>query len=246
MSEAIHMTPSHGEYKKEKYILWKEVLKNLIVDVDKLSAKEVSEKLNTYSETKPWDKNSNTFEMMALYQKSLQLLWSKEVKKVDALFGWDTFKWIKEIQEKNLGFKWRDIDGLPGPTTTKALIKELQKRDTPVQEKVVPAENTENAKISELIGNAKKKSDIVYLTWAGSFYNGSSPTSIEYAVVKQLDGEFYLYDKPVGWIRTIYRTDGKYTLISSATVKEWNITQLKWVPIKEAIYMPTPKLQIQQ
>ena len=81
-----------------------------------------------------------------------------------------------------------------------------------------------------------------------SFYNGSSPVLIDYAIIKQPDGEFFLYDKPSSdWIRTIYRTDSKHMIISSATVdQKWEIKTLKWEPIKKADYMPTPRPGKQQ
>lgn len=87
-------------------------------------------------------------------------------------------------------------DGFPGPKTTKALIEALKKLDTPVQAKAVPTENGEKIKIDEIIGNAKKNSMISRMSSAESFYNGSSPVLIDYAIIKQPDGEFFLYDKP--------------------------------------------------
>lgn len=87
-------------------------------------------------------------------------------------------------------------DGLPGPTTTKSLIEALKKLDTPAQAKVVPAENPEKIKIAGLIENAKKNSMISRMSSSESFYSGSSPALIDYAVIKQRDGEFYIYDKP--------------------------------------------------
>ncbi len=168
MSEIARMTPSQGEYKKERIHLWKEVLKNLIDDIDGLSTKDVIDKLDKYKEVKPWiDKNSNTFEMIALYQKSLQLLWSVKVGKVDALFWWATHRELKEIQEKKLGLKWKDIDGLPGPTTTKKLIKELQKLEKPV-EKPTPPASLEKPKAIE---NSRVKEVDIYLTSTEKYKN---------------------------------------------------------------------------
>jgi len=244
MSEIARMTPSQGEYKKEKYILWKESLEKTIEEVKNLSSKDVSERLKKYENTIPGATKENTFEMMALYQRALQLLWFKEIW-ITARFRTETFTTLEKAQSTKLGMK--KGDGFPGPKTTKALIEALKKLDTPVQAKAVPTENGEKIKIDEIIGNAKKNSMISRMSSAESFYNGSSPALIDYAIIKQPDGEFFLYDKPsIDWIRTVYRTNNKYTMISSASVdKEWKITPISWIPIN-APYMPTPVPQKQQ
>ena len=150
MTENLHTIPLDKKYTWEKINLSKEVLKETIERIKKLDKDEVTEALKEYINHRPGiDTGEGTFEMMALYQRSLQLLWSDIT--VDALFWRQTYTILKTIQEKKLGFQWKDIDGLPGPKTTTALIEALQKEiEKPKAEVKVPEEKPkEEEKVPE-------------------------------------------------------------------------------------------------
>lgn len=240
------MYPSHGEYTKEKKELWKESLQKTIEAVKNMNINQIKEWLKKYKDTKPGsDANENTFEMTALYQRALQLIWYKEIK-IDALFGASTYRELKKAQENNLGFKWKSIDGLPGPTTTVALITILDATENAInkenEERKINEQDKKNVTAS--IENARKPSMISRLSWNGSYYNGSSPAIIQYAMIQQPDGEFYIYDIPNKWVRTVYRITATQEIKGISTVTEkWEIIQVKWESIKSAPYQPTPVIK---
>lgn len=243
MSEWAKMYPSHGEYTKEKKELWKEALQKTIEAVKNMDINQVKQWLKKYKDTKPGsDANENTFEMTALYQRALQLLWCKEIK-IDALFWVSTYRELKKVQEHNLQLKWKSIDGLPGPTTTMALIATIDASERSIdRENEAKKINEQDKKnLATTIENAKKPSMISRLSWNGSYYNGSSPAIIQYAMIQQPDGEFYIYDTPSKWVRTVYRITAIQEIKGICTITEkWEIIQMKWENIKSAPYQPTP------
>lgn len=76
----------------------------------------------------------------------------------------------------------------------------------------------ENIRVRAIIEKAKSPSPISKWSGDGSFYNGISLRRIDYAVIKQDDGEYYVFDKPEAGIRKVYRTDGKMNVIAMASV----------------------------
>jgi hypothetical protein len=129
MSEILKTVPHQKEYNWAKIELWKEALKKTIEEVKSLDAKQTMDRLWKYKTTKPGlDSKDNTFEMMALYQRAIQLLWDGITPAINARFGTDLYKSLMKAQKDILKFTWKDgkiADGLPGPTTTTALIKAL-------------------------------------------------------------------------------------------------------------------------
>ena len=287
----VHMKPSGKEYTGEKVKLWKEALQKTISAVEKMDTTSVVKQLDQYKDVIP-GKNSkdNTFEMIALYQRALGLLWHET--KIDARFGGDTYKQLKKVQEEKLKFTGTDIDGFPGPKTTKALIELLGKsqpvvappattiapsntiqRPAPAVSAVVasvasvaasspdpivrPQANPiwtldtkidfaeEQKKALIAIGHAQEKSMIWQLSWNGSFYNGSSPRLIDYAVVKQPDWDLYVFDKPLKDSRMVFRLNSKNEVIGSIQVNSNGVTSnSKWKEeMKNVLYMPTPDIK---
>jgi hypothetical protein len=284
--QKAHVFPSGKEYTGEKIKLWKEALQKTINEVEKMDATTVAKKLDQYKDVIPGkESKDNTFEMIALYQRALGLLWNET--KIDARFGGDTYKQLKKAQAEKLKFTETDVDGFPGPKTTKALIELLGKSQPAAPVVVAPAAAVErpaptvsvapvvapaaassasqtirpqanpiailDTKIDfaaeqkralAAIGHAQEKSMIESLSWNGSFYNGSAPKLIDYAVVKQPDGELYVFDKPNQDSRTVFRMNTKNEVISSIQVDaKWAISNAKWAPMKNVSYMPTPEIK---
>lgn len=125
---SLRTTP-HGREYTEKVALWKEVLKTTIDTIKDADAKQAIELLAKYKDMIPGQtkQDTNSFEMIALYQRSIQLLWDGKNPSVDALFWPATFEQLKKIQSEKLGLSWKDVDGLPGPITTNAIIKAFEK-----------------------------------------------------------------------------------------------------------------------
>lgn len=285
--QTARMTPSGKEYTGEKIKLGKEALQNTISAVEKMDASTVAKELNQYKDIIPGkDNKNNTFEMMALYQRALGLLWYET--KVDARFGGDTYTKLKTVQAEKLKFTGNDIDGFPGPKTTKALIELLwkpqnvvvtapapivQKRAPAASETVAPVTpvapvvanspvlivrpqanpvaaldtkidfSVEQKRASEIMELAKKPSMIQRMNGNGNFYNGSAPLLIEYALIKQGDGELYVFDKPNQGSRTVFRLNSKNEVIGSTQVNsDGTSTSPKWAPMKNISYMPTPTI----
>jgi hypothetical protein len=264
-----HMVPSTREYKGDKINLSNEAVKKIIDEVKDMNAMQVAEKLGKYKNTIPGkNKDDNTFEMMALYQRALTLLWT--ATSLDARFGAQTYSNLKIVQASKLGLKWKEADGFPGPNSTNAIIRILWEQATTKQpvpkthEEKKPAVSIsvvqkpeskgatvlpeakldiikEQVRVKEIIANAQKPSMII-LSWNGSFYNGSSPKIIDYAVVKQDDGEFFIFDKPTPeWARMVYRTQANYNIISMSKITNAGlVTLINGAPMKGLQYQPTP------
>ncbi len=126
------MIPSGKKYEGPKYAL-KESLADLTQRIENLTQADVVKGLEKFKNIIPGKSaDINTFEMMALYQKAMNYM-DYDVT-VDGRFGRETFKALTDTQRTNLKFTGDDIDGLPGPKTTEALIKALQKpASAPVQ-----------------------------------------------------------------------------------------------------------------
>lgn len=99
----------------------------------------------------------------------------------------------------------------------------------------------EQKKANEAITNAKKPS-LILLSWNGNFYNGSSPNIIDYAIVRQPDGELYVFDKPNQDSRMVYRMTNHLVTGSIQIDVKWGISQAKWAAMKNVSYMPTPTI----
>ena len=63
--------------------------------------------------------------MMALYQQAMYLLPGDQNPTVDGRFGKETHESLKTVQKDIFKFTGTDVDGLPGPKTTAALIEAL-------------------------------------------------------------------------------------------------------------------------
>jgi hypothetical protein len=107
----------------------------------------------------------------------------------------------------------------------------------------------ENAQVQSLLLQAMKYSPISRLNGglSGSYYSGSAPRRIEYAVVKQNDGEYFVYDKVDNGERRIYRTDKDFKVLVVARVDFMGkiIVEKQIGPqysIQSAAFMPTPKI----
>ncbi len=131
----ILMTPSLKVFTWDKVDLTKEALAKSLEDIKKMTPAEVKTNLEKYTSinfnTKDVNSKTNTLEMTALYQRSLNILWYKT--DIDARFGPTTRTNLKSAQEQKLNIKGKDADGLPGPTTTAALITALGKNDTSIE-----------------------------------------------------------------------------------------------------------------
>ena len=102
----------------------------------------------------------------------------------------------------------------------------------------------EQNKANIAIWLAKEKSMIERLSWNGNFYNGSSPKLITYAIVRQIDGESYVFDKPNQDSRIVWRLNTKNEVIGSIQIdSKWAITNVQWAPMKNVVYMPTPDIK---
>ncbi len=135
MAETLVSIPSEKRYTWPKINLPKEALEKDTAEIWKLGGREVIEKLKDYINHQPGkDPWENTFELMALYQRALQLLWYDST--VDALFSRNMYTALKKAQGEKLELTWNDIDGLPGPKTTIKLITALQKNETKKQPKL--------------------------------------------------------------------------------------------------------------
>lgn len=121
------MTPSGNPYTWPKHAL-EEDLTTLAARINALGMSEVAAGLGRYENISPWKSASvNTFEMMALYQQAMTLLGKNT--EVDTRFWPETYISLKVIQKGMLWFTGNDIDGLPGPKTTVALIEALNKKN---------------------------------------------------------------------------------------------------------------------
>lgn len=69
----------------------------------------------------------NGFLMIWLYQRALWLINGNNDLACDCRFWPATFDALKKVQGWILGCRWWEIDGLPGPKTTKKLIEALEK-----------------------------------------------------------------------------------------------------------------------
>ncbi len=116
-----------------KIMLEKGALRNIIETTKNLTPEETITKLELYQGVtlgkdvlnKSGKDALNMFEMMALYQRSIQLFWDLELV-IDARFGPKTFKKLMKTQKDVLHFEWKAPDGIPGPKTTKAIINALK------------------------------------------------------------------------------------------------------------------------
>lgn len=148
MSETLKTFPKKNVYIWETIDFWKKALQETIEEVKSLDANQTMERLSKYKTTKPGlDSKDNTFEMMALYQRALQLLTSSSTLAIDARFGTDTYKALMKTQKETLKFTWKEADGLPGPKTTTALINALWEKSTKPVEIIIEKEtDTDRAK----------------------------------------------------------------------------------------------------
>ena len=116
-----------GMLKKEK--------QSIIESVKQLTPEELSLRLEAFRDInlgvnldpslkKSW---KTTFEMVALYQRALQILGKNtQTLKVDTHF-WDlTHQALLAYQKDTLKFTWKNLDGLPGTNTTKAILEKLK------------------------------------------------------------------------------------------------------------------------
>lgn len=76
----------------------------------------------------------------------------------------------------------------------------------------------EQKRVVEIMELAKKASMIQRMNGNGNFYNGSAPLLIEYALIKQGDGELYVFDKPNQGSRAVFRINSKNEVIGSIQV----------------------------
>ncbi len=96
------MIPSRQEYKGEKINYEKGALRKIIEITRNLTIEQTIEKLEKY--IKPTKESGDMFEMVALYQRSIQHLTILKIK-VDARFGPRTFEKLMKTQKEVLKFE---------------------------------------------------------------------------------------------------------------------------------------------
>ncbi len=96
------MIPSRQEYKGEKINYEKGALRKIIETTQNLTIEQTIEKLEKY--TKPSKESGDMFEMVALYQRSIQHLTILKIR-VDARFGPRTFEKLMKTQKEVLKFE---------------------------------------------------------------------------------------------------------------------------------------------
>lgn len=96
------MYPSKQEYKGEKVNYEKGALRKIIETTQNLTIEQTIEKLEKY--TKPSKESGDMFEMVALYQRSIQHLTILKIR-VDARFGPRTFEKLMKTQKEVLKFE---------------------------------------------------------------------------------------------------------------------------------------------
>lgn len=126
-------TTQHISIERPKYIM-KDALIQLTTRISTYNAPTVADELEKYRDTIPGkSKDTNTFEMIALYQRAMQLFDSTIT--VDGRFSTKTYSELKNIQS-SFGFIEKNkkkiipsegvMDGFPGPITTKVIIAHLR------------------------------------------------------------------------------------------------------------------------
>lgn len=234
MNENPIAIPSNKKYTWEKINLSKEALEKDIAQIKELDTATVWEKLMDYINHQPGkDKWKSTFEMMALYQRALQLLWYDIT--VDGLFWGNTLTTLKATQRDNLGFQWKDIDGLPGPKTTEKLIEILQKKG---EEKIAAVEKPKEegpSSDAEISKNKKKP-----LEKAAAYLDNEGFKKIGDWIYRGPDDDITItiQENSVDYNRDFWRAFGKWDLNAKENGiiqklsdilkgKEWKITEMK-------------------
>lgn len=231
MTEKIHTFPNKKPYTGDIFNIGKEELKKIISPIKDMSNTEVVENLVKYENTSPGKDGENTFEMMALYQRVINSINNNNELRVDGYFWKGIYNALKDIQAKIGAVS----DGFPWPETTKALIKYLNSKAVAPEIKDIDF-ITDQINADKAILEAKKWVDI-----NGSFYSSGDINNIDYALIKQSDGEFYLWDKPVNGARSIYRLNTDYKVIGVYTVSLNNrLLDGRWEYVEYDYNIPAP------
>ncbi len=153
-------------------------------------------------------------------------------------------------------------DVTPVLNTFRAPVKKIASRSTPkIQKwpKVLPrtptvVKPTQSEPLVTAVEKApdfteeQKKADIAirgamkWMSINGSFYSQWDLKNPDYALVKQPDGEFYLWDKPVGDKRMIFKLNTQLKVIGCIpsqkntviTVRSSNMTHVPYTPLEPA------------
>lgn len=236
------MLPSKKEY------TWplsntSEGLEKMNARIATMNALEAQDALIKYAweDFMPVNEKTNMLEMMALYQKALTIL-GKNLK-VDGFFGAKTRKVLQEFQKEN-GLV---ADGIPGERTTAKILSKLSEKiptNNPAREVLESLKITEqdNQRVTEILREVWKSS-LYDARNINANYSGKDWRNIDYAYIRQSDGEYYIYDKPSEVTpvkRTVYRTDENFKVIGVAMI-DWTgkILSIRGKPFT-ALYMPTP------
>ncbi|NDK19959.1 hypothetical protein GW819_03900 [Candidatus Gracilibacteria bacterium] len=223
MTEKLRTFPSGKLYAGEIFKVGKDGLKKIINPIIEMEKEKIVGKLSEYKNISSGKNGVNTFEMMALYQRTINIINNNDNLKIDGRFGKNIFNSLKEVQTK-IGVA---SDGFPGPETTKALIEYLNKNMVDTSSKSVIPEIKEEQEIdfsseqiitNKAIAEAKKGINI-----NGSFYSSGDINNIDYALIKQPNNEFYLWDKPLNGVRSIFRLNADHKIIGLYTVSSNNL-----------------------
>lgn len=254
------MIPSRQEYKGEKINYEKGALRKIIETTQNLTIEQTIEKLEKY--TKPSKESGDMFEMVALYQRSIQHLTILKIR-VDARFGPRTFEKLMKTQKEVLKFEWKAVDGIPGPKTTQAIIDALkialdktQKKDNTPEKIVDNTLNTmDSAKktiedLQRKIGTDNTPFSLLWRDKTKTFLSWTSPTDIKYAYITEgtivsVWGEINTANKTrplilMEWGKVIYVGE----LSPNGTLADKTIISFpEWKNKKDYWYMPViPKI----
>lgn len=117
--------PSNEKFNWEQKNISKEVLRSTVDKVQKMNASEVLTWLDKYKDINLWHdttSDTNSFEMVALYQRAINLSWWSVT--IDGRFWTKTYTALKSFQE-TLWITGVDKDGFPGNKTTAKIIEQL-------------------------------------------------------------------------------------------------------------------------
>ena len=241
MTEKLRTFPSGKLYAGEIFKVGKDWLKRIIDPIIEMEKEKIVWKLSEYKNISSGKNGVNTFEMMALYQRTINIINNNNDLKVDGRFWKHIFNSLKEVQTK-IGVA---SDGFPGPETTKALIEYLNKDAVDSGSKPVVSKIKEEQEIDfstdQIIANKAIIEAKKWININGSFYSSGDINNIDYALIKQPDGEYYLWDKSFDGVRNIFRLNADHKIIGMYTVSSNNLLlDGKWEYVDYNYNVPSP------